>query len=203
MAQLVVVLTGGIASGKTQTSNILSTLGCAVIDADVVARQVVAKDTQGWSAIVERFGQKILHQNGAVNRQALKTIVFNDANALADLNAITHPLITESIKLDIDKSDKDVVVVVVPLLTTANRHAYFDRVLVVDVKEDTQHRRLQHRDQINAEFSRKMLSAQIDRKQRLTLADDVIGNEGSLQELEESVELMHDFYVSLATSEQS
>jgi len=197
MAKLVVVLTGGIASGKTQISNKLAKLGCDIIDADLVARDVVMKGSSGWQAICERFGVAVLHGNGEINRRTLRELVFNDDNALADLNAITHPRITSSIKSAIEQSERNMVVVVIPLLTEHNRHAYFDRVLVVDVSHETQHRRLQQRDQISDQLIGKMLASQISRKQRLKLANDVISNQGTLQALNESVELMHGFYVSL------
>ena len=197
MSKLVVVLTGGVASGKTQVSNRMAELGCAVIDADQVARDVVVKGSAGWQAVYERFGDTVLHENGELNRRALRKVVFNDTDALADLNAITHPRISKIIKSDIDQCDKNLVVVVIPLLTEDNRHEYFDRVLVVDVCEQTQRQRLQNRDQISKELSEKMLASQINRHQRLIIADDVISNQSTLQALNKSVELMHGFYMSL------
>ncbi|KAA3642626.1 MAG: dephospho-CoA kinase [Proteobacteria bacterium] len=199
MTQLVVVLTGGIASGKTQVSDTFNELGSAVIDADIVAREVVAKDTPAWHAIHQHFGQEILLGTGDINRAALRKIVFNDGKALAELNAITHPVISQTIKSAVVKATTDIILVVIPLLTVANRHAYFDRVLVVDVGEDVQRHRLQQRDEISAEYAQSMLNTQINREQRLMLADDVINNDGSIQELISCTELMHGFYQSLVS----
>lgn len=201
MNQLVVALTGGIASGKTQVSNTLTDLGSAVIDADKVAREVVVKASAGWQAIVKRFGSEILHRDGEINRRALRKKVFHDSQALADLNAITHPLITAAIKTAIENTRHNLIVVVIPLLTAQNRQSYFDRVLVVDVHEDRQRERLQKRDQIDTPLTEKMISAQISREQRLKLADDVISNQGSLQDLNHSVTLMHGFYCHLLANQ--
>lgn len=197
MTQLVVALTGGIASGKTQVSNRMADLGCSIIDADLLARDVVMKDSPGWQAIHQRFGAKILQENGEIDRRELREIVFNDTDALSDLNNITHPLISSSIQSAINQSSGDLVVVVIPLLTRDNRHASFKRVLVVDVCEEVQYQRLQKRDQISARLAKQMLASQLSRQQRLHLADDVISNQSTLQKLYESVDLMHQFYVSL------
>lgn len=197
MTQLVVALTGGIASGKTQVSNKLAELGAAIIDADLVARDVVTKDSAGWQAIHRRFGAKILQKNGEIDRRELRKIVFNDSNALSDLNDITHPLISTSIQSAINQNSEGLVIVVIPLLTKDNRHASFDRVLVVDVCQETQFQRLQKRDQINAQLAEQMLASQLSRQQRLCLADDVISNQSSLESLYDSVNLMYQFYVSL------
>jgi dephospho-CoA kinase len=197
MSQLIVVLTGGIASGKTQVSQRMSELGCSVIDADQVARDVVEKNSAGWQAVIERFGPEILREDGEINRRVLRALVFNDSDALADLNAITHPLIQASIKSAINQDSNQLIVVVIPLLTQTNQQTYFDRVLVVDVNENTQRQRLQQRDQINDQLTEKMLASQISRTQRLILADDVISNQGTLQDLQKSVDLMFGFYTDL------
>ncbi|MCW8870465.1 MAG: dephospho-CoA kinase [Proteobacteria bacterium] len=197
MTQLVVALTGGIASGKTQVSNKMAELGATIIDADLVARDVVMKDSPGWQAIYQRFGSKVLQDNGEIDRRELRKIVFNDAGALSDLNNITHPLISSSIHSAIIKNSDELVIVVIPLLTEDNRHTTFDRVLVVDVCEETQHQRLQKRDQINVQLAKQMMVSQLSSQLRLHLADDVISNQSTLQNLYDSVGLMYQFYVSL------
>lgn len=198
MKKLVVVLTGGIASGKTRVSDKMAEMGSAVIDADQVAREVVVKNTPGWQAVRQRFGDNILDDKGDIDRRALRQIVFNDAEALADLNAITHPLIRSSIQSAVKAADNSLVIVVIPLLSKANNQAYFDRVLVIDVSEEIQHQRLQERDQISQRLAQKMVASQISRHQRLHLADDVISNHGGLNTLMQSVELMYGFYRHLA-----
>ena len=197
MDRLVVVLTGGVASGKTQVSNEMARLGWTVIDADLVARDVVIKGSEGWHEIVERFGETVLQPDGEINRRLLREMVFHDAVALSDLNAITHPLIAQSIKTSINQSVQKYLLVVIPLLTASNKHDDYNRVLVVDVAEDIQRQRLQQRDQMSHGLVDKMLASQISRQQRLKLADDVVSNQGTLQALRHSVALLHGFYVSL------
>ena len=195
MNKKVVVLTGGIASGKSQTANYFAGLGCHIIDADQVAREVVHKGTSGWQALSDRFGQKILHPNGQIDRQKLRKMVFNDRNALADLNDITHPLIQARLMSMIEQSSGLLVMVVIPLLSEDSQIEYSHRVLVVDVPEQMQLRRLQARDDIDLILAQKMMAAQISRTERLKLADDIIPNRGTLSELKRAVKLIFDFYV--------
>ena len=193
-----IALTGGIASGKSAVSRFFEQLSVDVIDADVIARNVVKKNTQGLKLLVKAFGQEILHEDGSLNRSKLRQHVFNNSQQLKQLNAITHPLIYAEIKKQIQRVNKSYCMLVIPLLCESNNYDWVDRVLVVDVKEETQRQRLVSRDSISEELAVKMLKSQCTRTQRLSLADDLINNESSLKSLEARVSYLHKLYKSLS-----
>jgi len=185
----IVVLTGGIASGKTAVSDRLAEAGIPIIDTDVIARQVVKPGTPGLDRIVEVFGPQVLQPDGALDRRALRQRVFDSPAARKQLEAITHPLIREQVARDVEAAGAEpVVVLVVPLLIESGLFETADEVLVVDVPESVQIKRLRERDDITAEQAGKILAAQTSREERLRHADHVIDNSGSLRQLEERVD---------------
>ncbi|AZR31890.1 dephospho-CoA kinase [Xanthomonas vasicola] len=187
MSDFIVGLTGGIASGKSALAAEFEKLGVPVIDADVVARQVVAPGPI-LDAIVERFGRDILLLDGTLDRQALRQIVFADAAQRQALEAITHPAIRAELRRTALAAEGPYVIVAIPLLAEAGgRKAYpwLDRILVVDVPVAVQHARLIHRDRTTSELANQMISAQASRGQRLAFADDVVTNDGQPTRLAE------------------
>lgn len=186
---LIIGLTGGIASGKTAVSDHFQTLQIPVIDADVIAREVVEPNTSGLKAIVKEFSDKIL-TNGELNRRALRKIVFNQTDKLERLNSILHPLIRKEIIANVQQVTEPYCIVSIPLLCESTDYQWLDRILVVDVKKETQIKRLIKRDEIDKELALKMIHQQCSREQRLSIADDVINNEGTLEQLFENVELL-------------
>ena len=183
-----VALTGGIASGKTAVSDQLAGTGILVIDTDVVAREVVKPGTVGLSEIIRVFGEDILQSNGALDRRALGLRVFNSPAARNQLEAITHPLIRDQVRADIDAArGRDVIVLVVPLLIESGLFEDADEVLVIDVPESTQRERLILRDDINVDQADKIMAAQTSRNARLGHADFVIENSGTRDQLEDQV----------------
>lgn len=188
-------LTGGIASGKTQVSDQLGKLDVSIIDTDLIAREVVAKGSQGLKAIQLTFGDDVLDSNGTLNRAHLRKVVFADIAARKKLEAITHPLIQQSCQHQYEQASGLYVVFAVPLLVGSPMRIWMDRVLVVDCSETTQLRRLQSRDGSSWQEARQILDAQSTRTERLAIADDVISNNGSLRALEDSVDRIHHFYV--------
>ncbi|MCF6288984.1 MAG: dephospho-CoA kinase [Proteobacteria bacterium] len=190
-------LTGGIASGKTAVSDKFAELGCDVIDADVIARNVVKPATIGLSQVVKAFGKEIITSKNILNRAKLKNIVFNDTEKLAQLNSILHPLIKQQIQQEVDKVSKSFCIVVIPLLCESDHYDWLDRTLVVDVKPTTQLARLLTRDNITQKLAEKMIHNQCSRAQRLTIADDVINNEQSLVELHNNVESLYSLYTQI------
>ena len=188
---LVVALTGGIGSGKSTVSAGLAARGASVIDADGIAREVVAPGAAAYPGIVERFGTAVLHDDGTLNRPALAGVVFNDAAALADLNAITHPAIGRRMREDRDAwagTDR-VVVIAIPLLVPRHRETMgLDVVVVVDCPVPVAVERLvrlRHMDLADAEAR---VAAQITREQRQVGADFVVDNAGALEHLRAEVE---------------
>ena len=177
-------LTGGIASGKTTVSNELLRRGAVIIDADVLAREVVAPGTVGLVRIVEHFGSKVLTADGSLDRSALASIVFADEKARAALNAIVHPLVRKRAKELESLAHSDAIVVhVIPLLVETGQVADFDVVVVVDISEEAQICRLVERNSLTREQAQARIAAQASREERLAAADIVVTNHGSRAEL--------------------
>lgn len=184
-----VALTGGIASGKTTVANLLAEHGALLIDSDQLAREVVEPGTPGLAQVVTRFGEQVLTQAGSLDRQALGDIVFADAAARADLNAIIHPLVRRRrAELIAQAAADQIVVSVIPLLVETGLVDQFDAVVVVDVPSQTQVARLVRRNDISQEQAQARLDAQASRAERLAAADWVVTNSGSRAELEAQVE---------------
>jgi dephospho-CoA kinase len=184
-------LTGGIGAGKSEVSRRLAALGAVVLDADKAAREVVEPGTPGLARIVEAFGPGVLRPDGSLDRPKLAEIVFADTDALGRLNAIVHPLVHEwmrAAQADAIQADGDGVVVVhdVPLLAESSRSGEFDVVIVVDVPPDMQVERLAGRG-LPEEQARARMAAQATRERRLTVADIVIDNSGTLADLDRRV----------------
>lgn len=197
---LLVVLTGGIASGKTAVSDQLAGKGVPVIDTDRIAREVVTPGSPGLQAVVKAFGPAVLDDNGNLDRAALRQEVFDDDSARRRLEAILHPLIESEARRCIDQHDNDAyVLLVVPLLIETGLFADADRVVVVDVPASTQIERLMARDDITREQAERMLAAQTDRQQRLAAATDVIENDGSLEQLRQRVDRLHEHLLALSS----
>ncbi|WAX80589.1 dephospho-CoA kinase [Streptomyces sp. KMM 9044] len=186
---LKVGLTGGIGAGKSEVSRLLVESGAVLIDADRIAREVVALGTPGLTAIVAAFGEEILTEDGSLDRPGLGAIVFADAEKLALLNSIVHPLVgARSRELEEAASGDAVVVHDVPLLTENGLASLYDLVIVVDASAGTQLERLVGRRGMSEENARARMAAQATREQRREIADIVIDNDVPLDELERRVE---------------
>src|SRR3954463_10378998 len=184
---LTVGLTGGIGSGKSEVSRRLRELGAVVIDADAVAREVVEPGTPGLAAVVEEFGEGGLRADGALDREGLGRVVFGDADKLAKLNAIVHPLVGERIAARMAEVERDhpdgVVVYDVPLLVENDLAGGYDVVLVVAASPETQLRRLVQQRGMSEEDARARIAAQAPLADKLAVADIVIDNDGPLAAL--------------------
>jgi dephospho-CoA kinase len=190
-------LTGGIASGKSTVAQRFVELGVPVIDADESSRLVVAPGQPGLTAVVEKFGAGIL-TNGELDRRALRERIFADPRARLDLEAILHPLIRADMERRADESAGSYIVLAIPLLVEGGSRHHLDRILVVDVDEAIQLERLIARDSITLDQARAILAAQATRKNRLTAADDVIENTGTVTQLRHAVDGLHERYLRLA-----
>lgn len=187
---LSVGLTGGIGAGKSEVSRLLVSYGAVLIDADKIAREVVEPGTPGLAAVVDAFGPEILTADGTLDRPKLGSIVFSDADSLARLNAIVHPLVgARSRELErAAEADADAVVVHdVPLLTENKLAELYDVVVVVDASPKTQLDRLVRQRGMPESEARSRMAAQATREQRLAIADLVIDNDGPLEDLEPQV----------------
>ena len=185
-------LTGGIGSGKSEVSRRLAALGAVIIDADVAAREVVAPGTPGLKRIVETFGDNVLAADGALDRERLGLIVFTDPERRAALNAIVHPLVGEWMvaaeQAAVKSGGPDVVVVHdVPLLAENGLAKLYDRVIVVDAPPEMQLSRLVNGRGMAEEQARDRMAAQATREQRLAIADIVIDNSTTLDDLDRRI----------------
>ena len=188
---IVVGLTGGIGSGKSEVAHRLAALGAVVVDADLIAREVVAPGTPGLAAVVEEFGDEVLAADGSLDRDKVAAQVFADPAARARLNAIVHPLIGKAM---IDRTaaageaDPHAVVVNdVPLLAEGGLSDRYDAVVVVDTDPETQVRRLVEQRGMTETDARARMASQAGREQRLAIADHVIDNSGDLDHLDRQV----------------
>jgi dephospho-CoA kinase len=194
-------LTGGIASGKTAVADLFADQGAAVIDTDVIAREVVAPDTPGLSRVRNAFGDEILNADGSLDRSALRTRVFADEPSRRQLEAILHPLIrAETLRQSAAHAEAPYQILVVPLLAETGFKEIVDRVLVVDCPPEIQLERLIARDKESATTAAAMINAQTGRKQRLALADDTISNDGAREALAHAVASLHQQYLELAAT---
>jgi dephospho-CoA kinase len=185
---LKVGLTGGIGAGKSEVSRLLVEHGAVLIDADRIAREVVAPGTPGLAAVVEAFGPDVLAADGSLDRPKLGSIVFADPDRLATLNAIVHPLVgARSRELESAAAEDAVVVHDVPLLAENALAPLYDLVVVVDASPETQLDRLVHLRGMTEEDARARMAAQATREKRLEIADIVIDNDVPLDDLRRRV----------------
>lgn len=194
-----VALTGGIGSGKSTVADAFAQLGVQVIDADIIARQVVEPGTDALQAIAGHFGSEILAANGTLNRRLLRERVFNNIDEKAWLNALLHPLIQQETHRQMQQATAAYVLWVVPLLVENRLAARADRVLVIDVLPETQLQRTMQRDGVPRELAQRILSAQVTREARLAVADDVIDNNGAPDAIASDVARLHTQYLEYAS----
>ena len=191
-------LTGGIGSGKSTVAALFAAHGVPVIDADVIAHQLTLPGTPATARILQAFGPDIAAAGGGIDRQRLARRIFNDRDERARLEAILHPLIRAEIQTRVDNLDAPYCLLVIPLLFEAGQMDLVDRVLIVDVDEDTQIARVAARDGRSAAEIRAILASQTDRAQRLKIADDCVANTGDPAGLKTRVEALHRKYLALA-----
>ena len=198
LGPLRVGLTGGIGSGKSTVASHFEALGVPVIDADIVARQVVAPGQPALLDSAAYFGEEVLKE-GQLDRALLRRKIFSDDHQRRWLEGLLHPLIYKAIEQQIASLSAPYVLIVVPLLLEAGWQNLVDRVLVVDVDPKLQIQRVVGRDQLESSAVEKMLKAQIIRETRLLAADDVLDNSGSPDDLSEKVSNLHQSYLNMAT----
>ncbi|MGH8139540.1 MAG: dephospho-CoA kinase [Steroidobacteraceae bacterium] len=191
-------LTGGIASGKSTAAKFFGALGVPIIDTDQLARDIVEPGQPPLERLVERFGTSILTPDGHLDRPALRTIVFSDPKARADLEALTHPAIGAAAEARSAEAGGIYQILVIPLLVEKSLGSQLDRVLVVDCDEELQIRRVQARDGSTVEQARAILNAQVSRTARLKAAHDVIKNDGDMSAVRDQVATLHARYLELA-----
>jgi dephospho-CoA kinase len=201
MARFVVGVTGGVASGKSAVTALFQALGVEVADADLAAREVVAPGQPALAEIARRFGPDLLLANGMLNRVRMRALVFEDARARKDLEAITHPRIRDILRAHCQAAASPYVIAAIPLLAetgVAEAYAWLDRRVVVDAPVPVQLARLVARDGVDPALAQRMVEAQAPRPRRLAIATDVLVNDGTLDALATPVQRLDRLFRSLA-----
>ncbi|MDC5869841.1 dephospho-CoA kinase [Vibrio europaeus] len=196
---LVIGVTGGIASGKTTVADLFQQeFGIEIVDADIVARQVVEPKSQGLQAIEQHFGQSVILQDGTLDRAKLREIIFGDPSQKEWLNNLLHPMIRAQMLAKLAEVQSEYALLVIPLMVENNLQALADKVLVVDVDEQTQIQRTVERDQVDAVQAKAILSSQATREQRLAIADYVIKNNTENQKLLPQITELHKKFLEIS-----
>jgi len=195
---LIIGLTGGIGSGKSVASDKFKSLGVAVVDADVASRTVVEPGKPALKEIQDHFGSGIITAEGKLDRNKLREIIATDAKERKWLESVLHPKIGEQITKEISESTSVYTLFVAPLLLETNSQEMCSRIIVVDVPKDVQIQRTAKRDKVSSNQVEQMVAAQMKREKRLEKADDVLLNNGTIEDLEKQVEELHKKYIQMA-----
>lgn len=203
MSKFIVGLTGGIGSGKTAVSTIFQELGVDVIDADICSRVVVEKGKPALEQIAKHFGREVLLPDGSLDRAKLRARIFQDASEKQWLEKLLHPLIFNEMLGQLNDARSPYAILVSPLLSETGQNALCHRVLVVDADESDQLNRTMIRDNNSQQQVESMIKSQISRQDRLKLADDIILNNGTLDDLKQHVIKLHERYLGLSAGSMS
>jgi dephospho-CoA kinase len=194
----IVGLTGGIGSGKSTVTECFEQLGIFVVDADILAREVVEPGTASLASIAQKFGNSILEEHGGLNRAMLREIVFADSTKKSWLEKLLHPAIRDLMLSRLQASPSPYTLLVSPLLLETDQHKLVNRILVVDVPVKTQLERTGKRDGSDEATIKSIINSQIGRAERLSAADDVISNDQSTDTLPARVLPLHKKYLELS-----
>ena len=191
-------LTGGIGCGKTAVSNMLEQLGITIVDADIIARQVVKPKSDGLNAIVSKFGQSILLSDGTLNRSALRERIFTNSADKEWLNNLLHPLIRNTIHNDLTAAKSPYVVLVAPLLFENSLDKLCNRTLLIDIPQNVQIERTASRDNVSVEQVKAIIAAQMSREDKQKKADDILNNHRALNDVNHDLLTLHKRYLHKA-----
>jgi dephospho-CoA kinase len=194
---MIIGLTGGIGSGKTAVSDSFESLGIDVVDADLASRVVVQKGKPCLLKIAQHFGEDILTKEAELDRAKLREIIFKSEEEKNWLESLLHPAIANQIQDELNASKSPYTILVSPLLLETNQKDFCSKVLAVDVPVETQVERTLKRDGVSKEQVQAIINSQISRNDRLNLADEVIINDGTLEDLEIAVKILHEKFLSL------
>lgn len=194
---MIIGLTGGIGSGKSAAANFFHSEGVTVLDADQLAREVIQQNTPGFQSIVDYFGSDIIGEDGSIDRAKLRQEIFDDKEKKKTIESITHPLVRDLMAERIAASTSPYSVIMVPLIFETNSMSAYNRILVIDCDTKLQLERATLRDNNSSEQIQKILDSQCSRTERLSIANDVIPNNDSLENLKTRSLAMHKFYLGL------
>ena len=195
---LIIGLTGGIGSGKSSACNFFTQQGIPVIDADIIAHQLVKPESPALLEIIDIFGADFINSNGQLNRDKLRKEIFSDPHKKQQLEAIIHPRVFEEMQNQLANLNAAYCVLCIPLLLETEATDKVNRVLVIDVNEATQIKRVMARDKLSREQIQSIIDTQINRNDRLRLADDVISNNAQPEDFQQQLTLIHKKYLSIS-----
>lgn len=194
---MIIGLTGGIGSGKSAAAEIFKDIGIDVIDADDLARDSLNTNSKGYELFINEFGEKYLDVNKDINRELLRKDIFNNSVIKIKLENIIHPLVRSSINAFVNSSKSDYCIIVVPLIFETSSSELYNRILVIDCDVSIQIERASKRDNQTTTQIENILDKQATREERISIADEVILNNGSIEYLRESVLNMHKKYMEI------
>lgn len=200
---LVIGLTGGIGSGKSTVADLFAAKKIPVIDADLIAKEITKAHSSALSSIIKHFGPSILLPNKELDRKQLRELIFNDPQEKKWLEDLLHPLIYDCIQKQLKKIHSTYCIVVIPLLLETESPAFIDRILVVDTPEENQISWATNRDNVSTSHIKKIIQQQIDPSHRRSKADDIILNEGHIDDLADQVEKLHLHYLKLSKNQSN
>lgn len=188
-----IALTGGIGSGKSAAALFFAELGVPVIDADIIARDLVAPGRPALTKIIQHFGTEFLQNNGELNRVAVRELIFNNPKHKQWLEQLLHPLIQQAITLQLNQIHDKYCIIVIPLLAEHFKmyESLLDHVIVIDIDENQQLTWAMYRDKANKDQIQKIIHSQASRQKRLSIADTVIHNDGTLDHLKDKIQNLH------------
>ena len=194
---MIIGLTGGIGSGKSAAANFFHSEGVTVLDADQLAREVIEQNTPGFQSIVNYFGSDIIGEDGSIDRAKLRQEIFDDKEKKKAIESIIHPLVRDLMAERIAASTSPYSIIMVPLIFETNSMSAYNRILVIDCDTKLQLKRATLRDNNSSEQIQKILDSQCSRTERLSIANDVIPNNDTLENLKTRSLAMHKFYLGL------
>jgi len=190
-------LTGGIGSGKSTITDLFSQYNIPIIDADIIAHQLVEPGQPALLQLQQLFGKSILNNDATLNRGYLRDLVFSDKEKKIQLEAVLHPLVFQKMQSECDKQNSHYGILSIPLLIETKMTDFVDHILVVDCPVETQVERVKLRDKLSSERILSIISSQTSRKTRLSYADNIIDNSNSASQLAEQVKKLHNHYLNL------
>ena len=194
---MIIGLTGGIGSGKSAAAALFKDIGIDLIDADDLARDSLNMNSEGYKLFIEEFGDKYLDENKIINRELIRKLIFNNSDAKSKLENIIHPIVRSGIETFIKNKKSDYCIIVVPLIFETNSSKIYDRILVIDCDLGVQISRTSKRDNQTKSDIENIVNKQATREQRLSIADEVIVNNGSLDLLRNEVLKIHKKYFEI------
>jgi len=198
MSEFFVGLTGGIGSGKSTVASLFANHGITVISADVISRELVAKDSSALQHIQEKFGDRVLTNQGELDRKILREVIFSDHQAKDWLNNLLHPLIRKQLTAQAEAASQRYCILEIPLLVENQLQYLVHRVTVVDCAQSQQISRAEKRDNVSGEQIKSIMASQCTQQERLDAAQDVVDNGADIAHLQQQVDRLHHYYLDLS-----